>query len=399
MVNGAIEGLEWPKPDELKRIASERTLSSNELLALKSRSFYLPIWMLELTRGRDECNKRTIVTALYNILREQDTIEDANPAAIPAQAKIKMIDHFGYIMNNVVKRSPSEPISDLISDLELMTTTLLPGAMDDDEKVFLEQFAKGSVLEDVRANATQTTKEHILLCVGSMATGMKRFLEHGKIDTKEQMAEYCSYVAGDVGVALNRLVDSVDKVRLDDNCAKTFGRSLQQINIIKNIHEDWKKRGVVYVPKELYADVDNETLFNPESKEGKSARKSVLETMIADTTKDLKMSADYIVSIPQGLTGYRGFTAIPFFAAIETLRAIEAAGAEKLFGGEEGAAKISPEVFGNIASFAYQIMRLQEGKKAGEFMQSYRDALLDRPKEYSFEPRRFEIWTEEQLKS
>jgi hypothetical protein len=44
-------------------------------------------------------------------------------------------------------------------------------------------------------------------------------------------------------------------------------------------------------------------------------------------------------------------------------------------------------------------MRLQEGKRAGEFMQAYRDALLDRPKEYSFEPRRFEIWTEEQLKS
>ncbi|HLF53605.1 MAG TPA: squalene/phytoene synthase family protein, partial [Candidatus Nanoarchaeia archaeon] len=265
MGNDRLGSFVWPKPEELRQIASQRTLTSDELLALKSRSFYFPIQLLELARGRDEVNKRTIVTALYNILREQDTIEDANPQVLTPNAKVTLLDHFNRIMNTLVRRSPSEPIGDILEDLSAFTNILVQGVMDGDEKIFVEHFGEGRVLEDVRAYATQNVKEAIGFCDSSMTMGMKAFLKSGKIATKDKLIEYCGYVAGDVGIALNRIVNHVDGVKLSDASARAFGLSLQLTNVIKNINEDWVRRGVLYIPEEFYAGIDNETLFKPDS--------------------------------------------------------------------------------------------------------------------------------------
>ncbi len=400
MKNRITERFKWPNLEELKKTALQRELSSDELLALKSRSFYLPIWMLELTRGRDEINKRPIITILYNLLREQDTIEDANPEKIKPEAKIVLIDHFCYIINNLVKRNPSESIEDLVENLKTSTEALKEGAMDDDERIFVEHFGKGSSLREIQSYATQKLKEDIYLCVTSMATGMKRFLKMGKIATKNDLAEYCSYVAGDVGIALNRIVESTDRIKLNDNSAKTFGALLQQVNIIKNINEDRTKRCVAYIPAELYADLNNEMLFSLESEDGKRARKSILETMISDARECIETTANYIMAIPEELTGYKGFTLIPFITAVETLDTMEKAGAEEVFSGRESAIKVSKEVFSNIADFSYSLVQAKEGKNLKEFVTAYKLARTNgRKKEYSFAPNEFEKLAEEFLGS
>lgn len=395
-----IEGLRWPRSEKLRKAATNRTLTPNDLLALKSRSFYLPIWMLQLTRGNDETNKRPIITNLYNILREQDTIEDANPQKIDSQTKINTIDNFVYIINQLSRRNPSESIDDLVkNELAKLTKLLKTGVMDEDERVFVEHFGRGGVLESIRADATRPVKEAIFMCTTSMATGMKRFLENGKIDTMQKLDEYCSYVAGDVGTALNRIIEHSDKIKLDDNGAKIFGLSLQKTNVLKNIHEDWTKRGVLYLPKELLSDVANEKLFDMENSCGRSTRESALKEMILNTRKDLRTSLDYIVSIPESLTGYQGFAMIPFLAAIETLRAMESGGAEAVFSGKEDAIKMSQESFHNISRFTYSLMSLENGKRSKDFMTLYReDQDAKEHNKYCFDNKRFEKWTKELFK-
>ncbi len=391
-----IEGLRWPTPEKLRRIAERKPLSSNELLALKSRSFYLPIHMLQLARGNEETNKREIITDLYNVLREQDTIEDANPNIMDTSSKVVLMRQFVYILNQITRREPSEPIDDLIREnLSGLTEILVKGVMNKDEEIFVRSFGKGGVLERIRATATGDIKDAILTCVASMEVGMERFLKKNRIEKIPELEEYCSYVAADVGKALNRIVKHSDVVDLDDGGAKMFGRSLQMTNVLKNINEDWTERRVIYLPKELYPDVSDEELFDMENSHGRSVRKEALDTMVSNTRRDLRKSADYIGSVPGKLSGYQAFTMIPFFTAVETLRAMEKGGAEAVFRGDGKAVKASPEAFQNIARFSYSLA-LGGGKMTEEFMELYKQA-QDREEhsKYCFDPERFEKWSKE----
>ena len=393
-----IEELDWPRPGKLRRLAKGRTLDSNELLALKSRSFFLPTWLLELLRANDETNKREIVTHLYNVLRYLDTWEDANPKVITVERRVKGIDSFAYIINQIARRDPAASIKDLKAQLRELSDDLSPGAMDEDERVFVKHFGRGQVLEDIRAQATGPVKEAILACTTSMALGMSRFLEsESGIKTMDGLEEYCSYVAGDVGVALNRITNHLDEVKLGDERAKKFGKSLQIANITKNAYEDETKRGVVYLPTELFEGIDKRELFDMSSKRGKTVRASVLEKMLKKARTDLSISADYISTIPESLRGYRGFTLIPFFAAVETLKTMEEAGAEEVFRGNPRATKMDPEAFKRLGAFTYSLLKSEDGRKMQDFLARYQAVQQngDRTK-YCFGKGKFEVWARDE---
>src|SRR3990172_551033 len=122
----------------------------------------------------------------------------------------------------------------------------------------------------------------------------------------------------------------------------------------------------------------------------------LLETMISDAKKDLVTAASYIASIPQGLTGYRGFVTMPYLGAVETLHTMQKAGPEEVFSekvlieeADKNAVKVSTEAQYNIMRFTYSLMKLEEGKRAGEFMALYKA----NPDKYCFNPKRFEKWS------
>lgn len=384
----------WQTPDELRDLAKNRVLITNELLALCSSSFYKPIWLLELARGTKESNKRPAVTFLYVAARGMDTAEDPNPRKISREKRIELIDAQVRIYDQLAKRKPSDSIDDLIEDFSRMSRALKPAVMNDDEAILMDSLAEGGLLRDIRRYASPGATEAITKCCAKMAIGMKQFIRHKTIETFNHLNEYCGYVAGDVGVGLNDIVASDDGVQLSDMSAQKFGQALQTVNVIKGIAGD-KKRGVSYVPLEIMDGLKNQEFFDMSSTRGRFARKKALDSLISHARESLRDSGSYLVAIPPELTGYQAFATAPFLAAVETLTAMENAGAEAVFRGERDAIKMKDGTFHNISNFAYSLA-LGDGKKTAEFLKLYRESQDKQDNDkYCFNPGRFEKWAKE----
>ena len=70
--------------------------------------------------------------------------------------------------------------------------------------------------------------------------------ERSRYETWEELREYCRRVAGAVGVACLAVFEPVDRQRAEP-LAESLGVALQQINIMRDVPEDWRL-GRVYLP-------------------------------------------------------------------------------------------------------------------------------------------------------
>jgi phytoene synthase len=75
--------------------------------------------------------------------------------------------------------------------------------------------------------------------------------ERARYGSWEELQEYCRRVAGAVGVACAAVYGPADRVRAEP-LAETLGLALQQINIIRDVPEDWSL-GRVYLPQDELA--------------------------------------------------------------------------------------------------------------------------------------------------
>jgi 15-cis-phytoene synthase len=72
--------------------------------------------------------------------------------------------------------------------------------------------------------------------------------ERSRYDTWEELREYCRCVAGAVGLACTAVYGPRDPVAAEPR-AETLGLALQQINIMRDVAEDWRL-GRVYLPRD-----------------------------------------------------------------------------------------------------------------------------------------------------
>ncbi|MBI2448885.1 squalene/phytoene synthase family protein, partial [Candidatus Pacearchaeota archaeon] len=330
----------WPSPDECLDIVKKggRDLTSDELLAEKSRSFYRPIRILHYANGDDEFDKRFVVTIAYNIMRELDEAEDASNKTLSIEDKVWAIQRFSYVVGDVVRRDPNGKGIEFIingSDFQTVTQKLIQGASDEYAKVFVEQFGKGIVLKDLynlgKEQDGKSMKEAIDYCTKSMATGMITFLERGPIETVNQLHNYCYWIAGRIGSGLlNKLLELKDKVKLDDNLAERFGKFLQLINITKNVRSDYTE-GRRFFPGELiHGSISYEYMMDGKGLDAQHRRKEVFDNMVKFIEDNVGASINYIKSIPAKKSGYKAFCYFCFLLGQMTLQNMKEAGADRV---------------------------------------------------------------------
>src|SRR3989338_9739217 len=92
-------------------------------------------------------------------------------------------------------------------------------------------------------------------------------------------------------------------------------------------------------------------LFYSKDKVAKDMRENVFESLYSLARENLKDSAGYVSSIPDYLSGYKAFCFSPLVTAIETWKLMYHSGAEKVFGGQNDAIKITRPEFLNILLF------------------------------------------------
>lgn len=391
-----VNGINLPTREELIAASKQRKLSQLELLVLKSRSFAIPINLLGKAKGDKEANKREEIQNLYIDLRELDTIEDCT---LKSKDKIDLMDGLLYIFSEVVRRKQDDSIDDLLNEKlgditkRLKKGVSYKGTLDEEEEAFVTQFGYGESLKTLQGFEPEI-KEIIGNCMNSMSVGMKEFMKRGGIETAYDIERYCDYVAGSVGEALTRIINVKDRRLLNSSNSRRFAEYLQMTNIIKNIREDYEKREISYIPKEMTQNMDNEALMKRTDKAVKEVRASTLNQMLYMAERNLKNSVDYINSIPEELPGYAAFCLVPLITARETLNSMRESGAEAVFKGDESAIKISKETFSNIYIFSERIVELSGGLRRKSWGIEYRDD----PVKFSFKPGEYEKWAYNTLK-
>ncbi|WP_152040719.1 phytoene/squalene synthase family protein [Salinigranum salinum] len=174
---------------------------------------------------------------------------------------------------------------------------------------------------DVREAVTPPARE----LVQGMAMFVERYAEKGglRIQSREELEEYCYYAAGTVGNLITNLVTRGDvaserRARLYET-AEEFGLLLQLVNIAKDVRDDYEEENNVYLPAEWLAEegVSQEEVLDPENAPGTAA---VVERTADHATGFLDDAQLYLETVPLKDGNTLAAWAIPFLLAVGTLR-------------------------------------------------------------------------------
>lgn len=262
------------------------------LLDLVSRSFALTIPLLDK-------NKKTKVEVQYLLARIIDTIEDSNHKV---EDKETLITAF----INILKTENTDNIDNF-------KKAVIEQTINENDKILIEN--TDIVLKSF-FSFSQEIKNMSISYLREMGYGMIYYQDHN-ISTFEDLDDYCYYVAGTVGVYLTELAKMLDNLDLDKEKAKSLGRFLQKVNIIKDAKMDYKENRVFW-PLSLF---DNENPA-PYFEDGAYMDKSmeVLSNMIDSAMNEFKNSVEYIMTLEKKAIGYRHFCLLITLMGYENIK-------------------------------------------------------------------------------
>jgi len=148
-----------------------------------------------------------------------------------------------------------------------------------------------------------------------------------RIQTVDDLEEYCYYVAGTVG---HMIIDTLVATKGDGgydmtdlhNNARNYGIFLQHINIAKDVYDDYTSEDSVYIPKQILDKygVKQDEITNPENKE--NVIKSVEE--VINITENFIVGAEEFLQKIQDIDdeSYIGWS-IPYVLAVATMRELK----------------------------------------------------------------------------
>jgi farnesyl-diphosphate farnesyltransferase len=275
-----------------------------------SRTFALTISELDEPLAREIC-------VGYLLCRVADTIEDDDRIPPDEQARLLELYH------DVIDPDTTDTLPAFMAHVE----GWIPAEPGPDWTV---------VAETPRLIATFTalptaSKVEIRPAVQEMVEGMTLFVDRYaaegglRIQTMEELEEYCWYVAGTVGHLVTGLVsrDSADQ-RQDRlyETADSFGLLLQLVNVAKDLATDYHTENNVYVPQEVLQRHGLET--SDIADDSQSAAFEPVITDIVDRAEQYTDDArDWLETMPRSRGNTLGAWAIPFLLAVGTIRELK----------------------------------------------------------------------------
>jgi farnesyl-diphosphate farnesyltransferase len=153
--------------------------------------------------------------------------------------------------------------------------------------------------------------------------GMARWVSRGpQVEDESDLDDYMHEVAGRVGYLLTHLFAWYSPyIRIHIQrlmpLAREFGLALQTVNVIRGLHEDYK-RGWIFVPKSfcIASNVARENLFQPENL---PQAMQVLERLTTKAERHLDSAMRYLKALPPWQHSIRLFCVYPLMFAVRTL--------------------------------------------------------------------------------
>ncbi|ELY28171.1 farnesyl-diphosphate farnesyltransferase [Haloferax volcanii DS2] len=188
----------------------------------------------------------------YLLCRIADTVEDSSSIAPDEQA------HLLRLYDRALDSDDDTTVDEFVAAVQ---PHLPPEGEQSDDWMVVANTARvfrtfEALPEDVREAVTPPVRE----LVSGMAMFVERYSQTGglRIQSREELEEYCYYAAGTVGNLITNLVtrgnvDSERRSRLYDT-AEEFGLLLQLVNIAKDVHDDYTSENNVYLPADWLDD-------------------------------------------------------------------------------------------------------------------------------------------------
>lgn len=170
-------------------------------------------------------------------------------------------------------------------------------------------------------------KSTISLWFGRMVEGMEKYLDK-RIDTFEQLDEYCYYVGGTVGGFVKELIlkntrkATPSQLKILRREYNELGLFLQKVNIIRDFRQDMLNNEKIFWPYQIFREqkiIPKEALI----RKNETKAMIILERMITNVKKHIAEVKTEIYAIPDDYPGFRNASIINFLMGIETLAKIK----------------------------------------------------------------------------
>ncbi len=272
-----------------------------------SRTFSITIDRLEEPMARHICLG-------YLLCRIADTIEDAGH--IPPETQTELLEEYDRLLDP----DTSGSVGAFMDDVE----PWIPEDRNEDWEVVAETPRVLSTFESLDEEPREIMREPVRELVGGMAMFTSRYATEGglRLQTIEELEEYCWYAAGTVGTLITGLVargtsqERADEMREN---ARSFALLLQLVNIAKDVEDDYHEENNVYLPAEWLAaeDVDVESVTDEAHHGGVT---NVIRRVTGRAERYLDDAQRYLEIVPEHHGNRLSAWAIPYLLAVGTLR-------------------------------------------------------------------------------
>jgi farnesyl-diphosphate farnesyltransferase len=290
-----------------------------------SRTFALTIAELEEPMAHDIC-------VGYLLCRIADTIEDAGH--IPAAEQRDLLDRY----NQVLDPDDATTVEEFRDEVD----EWIPEDPDVDWEVVAESPRVYDTFAQLEPASRRAIRPPVRELVDGMSMFVERYSEQGglRLQTFDELEEYCWYAAGTVGTLVTGLVSrNVDDSVRDtlQNNARSFAMLLQLVNVSKDVATDYVEENNVYIPQELLAaeELDTEDIPDEEKSE---AFVPVIHRVVDRAEGYLDGAQTWLEEMPEIRGNTLSAWAIPFLLAVGTIRELEERPEDVI---EEGNVKVS----------------------------------------------------------
>ncbi|THE62776.1 squalene/phytoene synthase family protein [Salinadaptatus halalkaliphilus] len=253
----------------------------------------------------------------YLLCRIADTIEDAGH--IPPETQTELLTEYDRLLDPDTDR----PVSAFMADVE----PWIPEETNDDWEVVAETPRVLRTFESLEEEPREIMREPVRELVDGMAMFTDRYADEGglRLQTLEELEEYCWYAAGTVGTLITGLVArgaSEDRAQEMRDNARSFALLLQLVNIAKDVESDYHEENNVYLPAEWLAEEDV-PIEHVTREENHGAVTNVIQRVTNRAETYLDDAHRYLEVVPERHGNRLSAWAIPYLLAVGTMRELE----------------------------------------------------------------------------
>jgi farnesyl-diphosphate farnesyltransferase len=264
----------------------------------------------------------------YLLCRVADTVEDAGH--VPPREKLRLLDRYREVL---------APEGDATArEFAAEARRWAPDDGDEEWQLVAQTPRLVRTFESLPAPTKAEIRPRVDEMIRGMGLFIDRYEEEGglRIQTVDELEEYCWYVAGTVGELITGLITRDTAAEAEPRLMETadsFGLLLQLVNVTKDIATDYEDENNVYVPESLLAahGLEQEDIADTSRSD---AFAPVVRELVTAAEQHIEDARVWLDAMPERRGTTLTACALPFLLAVGTLRELKSRPADVIRNGD-----------------------------------------------------------------